>query len=633
MREAHIPVLIEREDLPSVSSILHERFAVAPEHIALGKVTGNTIQDLTTSEFYHEVRSVAAGLVSVGVRPNEAVAIMSPTCYKWSVASFAIWEAGAVLVPIYDTASVLQAEKIIAACNIRFAFVRGKEERTTIENASDDCQIWSFNTDSGHDLSLLVEQGQTEPDNHAELDRRVAGTLSDDLASIVFTSGTNGGSKGVRITHGNFVRLVLQVAGEYKEVVNEKASTIVFLPLAHVLAQGLQLVSVYAGMKIVHESKPQAAIALLGKVQPSFLVVVPRILEKIRFAARAEAHNKKLSRLFSHAERTAVTWGEYLERNQRDPSTQPRLGLRIGHRIYDHLFYRRIRAVLGGNIDYLLSGASPLDSDLGNFFRGIAVPVVEGYGLTETTAPIAANRIGHMRAGSVGTPLPGSTIRISKQGEILVKGVGVTTGYLDPTQNENAFEDGFFRTGDIGTLDQDGFLRIGGRLKNILVTAYGKNIAPEPWERTVCTNLLIAHAVVVGEAKPYAAALIVLDVDETLNWSQTQGMNQLVDQIMQMRKSKDAEMVEISNEILITYIQRIVDKANATVSRAEQVRKFVVLIATLSEQQGTLTPTQKLRRKEFLNRATAYVSNMYENNVKNNAENNTENDVQKKNES
>ena len=612
MREATVPLLIERDDLPSVPSILHARLHAAPHHIAFGKVKNGEIADVTTVKFYEEVRSIAIGLVAAGVNEGEKVAIMSPTRYEWSVASFAIWEAGAVVVPVYDTASVAQTSSILNECSVRFAFASGSEERQVISTSSPDSHVWSFDSGAAPNLSDLISTGEESTVRESELDRRITRLTSDDLASIVFTSGTTGRNKGVRITHGNFVHLVLQVAGAYGEVVHEDASTIVLLPLAHVLAQGLQLVSLHAGMKIVHESRPQAAVALMGKVQPTFVVVVPRILEKIRAAARSAARNKKLGAVFSMAEGTAIAWGEYLENAQGDPSVTPSWGLAARHAACDRLFYKRMRSLLGGRITYLLSGASPLDADLGNFFRGAGIPVVEGYGLTETTAPIAGNRPRRMRAGSVGTPIPGSTIRISERGEVLVKGVGVTPGYLNPSDDISAFDGGFYRTGDVGRLDDDDFLYIQGRLKNILVTANGKNIAPEPWEQAVMTDPIIGHAVMIGEGKPYAAALIILDTDEAISWAQAKGLNHLVRALIDTEQAGNEETVRIDSKEILAHVQRTVDSANRAISRAEQARRFAVVVAKLSEENGTLTPTQKLRRTPFLKQAEAHITTIYD---------------------
>lgn len=615
MKETSIPVLLERDDLPSVPTLLHERARIAADHVAFAKPTPSGLTDVTTAEFLKEVRALARGLVLAGVRPGDTVAIMSPTRYEWSVASFAIWEAGGVVVPIYDTSSVSQARAILAQCDTHFAFVAGAKEHQVVQDTHPGCQIWSFDTGESASISTLRELGDTKPEIDAELAQRTSALTPEALASIVFTSGTTAGSKGVRITHANFVQLVLQVAAAYEEVVNEDASTIILLPLAHVLAQGLQLVSVYAGMKIVHESDPKAAVALMAQVKPTFMVVVPRVLEKIRAAARSAANEKRLGRIFAMAERAAVTHGEYLERTQDDALAKNRWIPAAQHNVFDLLFYRRLRALMGGKIDYLLSGASPLDAELANFFRGVGIPVVEGYGLTETTAPVTGNRPGRMRAGAVGIPIPGSSVRISDEGEVLVKGVGVSPGYLDPRQDAEAFEDGFFKTGDLGYLDEEGVLHIRGRLKNILVTANGKNIAPEPWEETVVTDPLISQVVMVGEGKPYAGALIVLDVEACTQWAKTKGLCDLPKTLEDAVSTAGVEGAKITDLALHEHIQRTVDRANKAVSRAEQVRRFTVLVTDLNEENGTLTPTQKLRRDQFLTNTAPHIETMYEEKV------------------
>lgn len=611
-----MPVLVEREDLPSALSILHERNRVAPNHVAFGRIVNGQIVDVTTAEFAKQVRSLAVGLVAAGVGVGDRVAIMSPTCYEWSVANFAIWEAGGVAVPVYHTASVAQVGDILRQCDVRFAFGGGPAECEVLGEVQPECKVWSFGGLEPRNLGDLVALGELRAADHGELDARNSSLTPDGLASIVFTSGTTGGTRGVRITHGNLVGLSLQVAGAYHEVVNEEASTIILLPLAHVLAQGLQLVSVLAGMKIVHEGDPKRAVAIMNEVQPTFIVVVPRILEKIRDAARAKAQEKKIGWLFSKAESTAISWGEHLEAAQANPGITPGWGLRARRHIFDRLFYGRAREVLGGKIDYLLSGASPLDPDLGNFFRGLGMPVVEGYGLTETTAPVTGNRPGQIRAGSVGIPIPGSTVRISDEGEVLVKGVGVIKGYLDATDDTDSFEDGFYRTGDLGRLDEDGFLYIQGRLKNIIVTSNGKNIAPEPWEHAVSTEPTIAHAIMVGEGRPYASALVILDLEETLKWAKAKGHLPLVRELEVANRPGRPDATEIRNGELRSHIQRAVDTANAAVSRSEQVREFAVVLAEISEENGMLTPTQKLRRTNFLDKHAALTASIYDEKAK-----------------
>lgn len=611
VREVTVEPLLERADLRSVGDLLRERVATSPGHVAFGRRRGGVREDVTTAQFAGEVRELARGLVAAGVQPGDAVAVMSATRYEWAAADFAIWAAGAVVVPVYETASTTQAQAALSACGVKVALVGGAEQRAVLAGAAPDVRVWSFDADPAGDLAALAALGDRAGVEDAELERRGALAGREDLASVVFTSGTTGAQKGVRITHGNFVALVVQVAAAYREVVNDRASTVLFLPLAHVLAQGLQLVSVHAGMKVVHEGDPRAAVAAMAEVRPTFMVVVPRVLEKIRAAARKKAADRRLGRAFALAERTAIAWGEHLERNQ-EHAVPPRRGLALRHRLLDRLFYRRLRALMGGRVEYLLSGASALDADLGNFFRGAGVPVLEGYGLTETTAPVTGNRPGRMRAGSVGRPIPGSTVRISDEGEVLVRGVGVTPGYLRAEDDEDAFVDGFYRTGDLGSLDDDGFLTIRGRLKNILVTAGGKNIAPEPWERIVATDPLVAEAVVVGEGRPYVAALLVLDADEADAWARRHGRGELAERVTGAAASAPPEGVLITDQQLVARLERTVAGANAAFSRAEQVRRFAVLASGLTQQHEILTPTQKLRRERFLGAVAPHVEHLYQ---------------------
>lgn len=611
MHEFTVPVIAERSDLQSVSALLEHRVRLDPHHVAFARRIEDRLVDITGGEFRDQVRKVAKGLITSGVELGDSVAIMSPTRYEWAVAEFAIWEVGGVVVPIYETASIGQVEAILQECAVKVAFAGTRAHGDVLEAASPGIGAWTFDRHPDRDLDSLTSASRIGSVRDEEIDRRGDLVNLDSLASIVFTSGTTGRQRGVRITHGNFVRLVVQVAQAYEDVVNDRARTIILLPLAHVLAQGLQLASVYAGMKVVHESDPRSAIAIMGEVKPTFMVVVPRILDRIQAVARNSAEARHLGRVFFWAQRTAIAWGEYLERSQDDPQLKAPRHLRLLHDLFDRLFYSRLRALMGGEVGYLLSGASRLDPALNNFYRGIGIPVVEGYGLTETTAPITGNRPGHMRAGSVGIPIPGSTVRILDTGEVAVRGVGVTPGYLRADDNVDAYADGFYRTGDIGRLDEDGFLYIQGRLKNILVTSSGKNVAPEPWEQAVERDPLVAHAIMVGEDRPYVAALVVLNAEETISWAKRHGESELAGLIERASTGRGAEGYRIEDSGVLEAIGKTIGKANAAVSRAEQVRTYAVLISELTEADQTLTPTLKLRRDEFLKANSRHVQELY----------------------
>ncbi len=517
MREMTVAPAIERPDLRSVPALLDDRAMVDPQHVAFARRVQDELVDVSIADFRGQARELAKGLIAAGVEPGEPVAIMSPTCYEWALADFAIWAAGGVVVPIYETASTAQAEKILSVCGVGLVLAAGNSHRDVLETALPGVLVWTFDSDSGRDLEALVALGVAGGIQDSEVDRRSALAGPEDLASIVFTSGTAGRQKGVRITHANFVRLVVQVAAAYQEVVNDRASTIIVLPLAHVLAQGLQLVSVYAGMKIVHVGDPRSAVAAMAEIRPTFMVVVPRILEKIRAAAKRRAQEKGLGLLFAMAERTAVDWGDYLERAQDEPELRPAPAPRLRHALFEPLFYRRLRNLMGGRVDYLLSGASPLDPNLANFYRGVG-----------------------------------------------------------------------------------------------LVTANGKNIAPEPWEQVVSTDPIVAEAIIVGENMPYAAALIVLDAEEAIAWAKRRGHSALADDLAIRAESSGTAGLRIVDEQILAHVQRTVDGANAAVSRAEQVRRFTVLITELSEESLRLTPTLKLRRAEFLEAMAQQIDDLYQ---------------------
>lgn len=395
---------------------------------------------------------------------------------------------------------------------------------------------------------------------------------------------------------------MLNIAAAYHEIVNEDGNTVIFLPLAHVLARGLQLICLASGMRIAHLSDPSTVVATLDTLRPTFLVVVPRVLEKIQAAAATKAADKGLTRVWAKARSTAIAWGRRAERI--DAGRRPRKirGLSVRHRLFDALFYRRLRTVMGGRVGYILSGGAALDADLSLFFRGIGVPVIEGYGLTETTAPLTGNLPGRIASGSVGSPLPGLTVRISDRGEVLARGIGVFSGYRNPAHDEGAFERGFFRTGDLGRLDEQGRLILEGRLKDVIVTSNGKTIVPTRWEGAVEANPLVSHAVMVGEGKPYLSALLVLDPEQTQAWADAEGI------LLPLTAQPDIR--EVTDPTLRAHLQRAVDAANALVARSEQVRRFSVVFADL-EDRGLVTPTMKLKRSVVLDRAAVTVEDLY----------------------
>lgn len=615
MIESSTPPLAALDGYRNVTDLLVARTAAAPGHVAFEVDDGDAWRPITTQEFSNEVRALAKGFMAQGIGAGDPIAIMAPTRYEWAVADLAAWFAGAVVVPIYETSSPSQVNAIVADADVRLA-IGGASTHTALLQAAlaqaDGLTLgaWTMDaetspmpqTDATASGSLrdLVSHGVGITDE--ELEARRASATQDDPATIVYTSGTTGEPKGVVLTHRNFLGQVLNIAAAYHEIVNENGNTVIFLPLAHVLARGLQLICLASGMRIAHLSDPSTVVATLDTLRPTFLVVVPRVLEKIQAAAAAKAADKGLSGVWAKARSTAIAWGRRAERIDAGRRIATDRGLRLRHRFFDALFYRRLRTVMGGRVGYILSGGAALDPDLSLFFRGLGVPVIEGYGLTETTAPLTGNLPGRIASGSVGSPLPGLTVRISDEGEVLARGVGVFDGYRNPAHNADAFVDGFFRTGDLGRLDDQGRLILEGRLKDVIVTSNGKTIVPTRWESAVEADPLVSHAVMVGEGKPYLSALLILDPEQALAWADARGAS--------IPLTAEPDIRTVTDPALRAHLQRAVDAANALVARSEQVRRFSVVFADLDDRE-LVTPTMKLKRSVVLDRAAVTVTDLY----------------------
>ncbi|MDR6435275.1 long-chain acyl-CoA synthetase [Paenarthrobacter nicotinovorans] len=613
MREFTSPPLVDTANHRNATELLMHRFRTNPGHIAFevreAAITGPWRQ-VTTGQFVDEVRALAKGFIAAGIQPGESLAIMSPTRYEWALADMAAWFAGAVVVPVYETSAAPQVTAILADADVRLAVGGSAEHAALLEQGFNQAGIhplgiWTLDASPGADIADLVSRGVEVPDSVVE-DRRLLADL-DSVATIVYTSGTTAAPKGALITHGNFVGQVLNVAGAYTEVVREGGNTIIFLPMAHVLARGLQLICLANGMRIAHLSDPRDVVPALGALKPTFLVVVPRVLQKIQASAAAAATQKKLGRVWAAAQRTAVEWGRFAEAHDADPRLRATAGLRIRRALFDRLFYARLRNLVGGRLDYLLSGAGALDAELSLFFRGLGLPVIEGYGLTETTAPLTGNLPGSINSGSVGVPMPGTTVRLSAEGEVLARGVGVFAGYRRASDDAEAFVDGYFRTGDLGELDHLGRLTLKGRIKDVIVTAGGKTISPSIWEGYVEGDPLVAHAVMVGEGKPYLGGLVLLDPESLAAWAEREGIADLKG----LRIPEDGGAVQIEDVRLLALIGQAVSDANSKIARSEQVRRFVLLLTDLTEANGIVTPTMKLKRGAFTERARHIVDNLY----------------------
>ena len=607
MLESSTPPLAALDGYRNVTDLLVARAAAAPGHVAFEVEDPSTgsWRPITTRGFEEEVRALAKGFMAQGIQAGDPIAIMAPTRYEWAVADLAAWFAGAVVVPIYETSSPSQVNAIVADAGVRLAIGGTAEHTALLQEALADSNAvtlgaWTMDAETTGTLADLVAGGVGVTDEELEARRTTA--TQDDPATIVYTSGTTGEPKGVVLTHRNFLGQVLNIAAAYSEIVNEDGNTVIFLPLAHVLARGLQLICLASGMRIAHLSDPSTVVATLDTLRPTFLVVVPRVLQKIQAAAAGKAADKGLAGVWAKAEATAIAWGRRAERIDAGRRIARNRGLRVRHRVFDALFYRRLRTVMGGRVGYILSGGAALDTELSLFFRGIGVPVIEGYGLTETTAPLTGNLPGRIASGSVGSPLPGLTVRISDEGEVLARGLGVFSGYRNPAHDEGAFVDGFFRTGDLGRLDEQGRLILEGRLKDVIVTSNGKTIVPTRWESAVEANPLVSHAVMVGEGKPYLSALLVLDPEQARAWAAAEGTS--------IPLAAPSDIRAVNDPALRAHLQRAVDAANALVARSEQVRRFSVVFADLDDR-GLVTPTMKLKRNVVLDRAAVTVEDLY----------------------
>jgi long-chain acyl-CoA synthetase len=594
MREATGPTL---EPLPATANLLRpviERAATDPGRAVAAYREGDHYVDVTAVEFYEHVRRLAKGFIASGVQPGDRVALMSHTRLEWLVVDYAILAAGAITVPVYDTSSAEQLQWILSDSDSVAVVLETAEMASLYSSIAEGTRVGSasFVIDHGG-LDVLALIGESVDDT--VLDDRIGELTTDRLATIVYTSGTTGRPKGCRITHGNLRTNVVQNLDALRSMLEPDEVSLVFLPLAHVMTKTIALVSTEWGIKLAFATDIAHLQEELAMVQPTMVVAVPRVFEKVFNSARHTAHAEGHGRIFDKSVDVAIRWSK----NRTDGRTGPIT--RLAHAALGLLVYRKLQAVFGGRMRFAFSGAGPLGERLTHFFNGIGLRVFEGYGLTETSPTLTVNRADAWKPGTVGTPLAGTSIRIADDGEILAKGPQVFDGYW---QNDVATaatfdQDGWFLTGDVGALDDDGFLRITGRKKEILVTAAGKNVAPAPLEDRLRAHPLISQAVVVGDARPFVAALITLDPDAASQWAADQGLG-------------NPTMVELSkNHDLRAVLQSAVDDANQSVSRAESIRQFEVLPDGLTIESGEVTPTLKVRRAVVQEQRAEAIARLY----------------------
>jgi long-chain acyl-CoA synthetase len=549
-----------------------------PDSVVFSRHTGEEWTDVTAATFLAEVADVAKGLVAAGVEPGDRVALISRTRYEWTLLDYAIWFAGAVTVPVYETSSAEQVGWILRDSGAVAAVVEGPGHLARVAEVRGDLDdlrhVWSLDDNA---VEVLTRIGADVTDEALEARRTTATPL--DLATLIYTSGTTGRPKGCMLTHGNFMFELGVATEELSELFDEESSTLLFLPLAHVFARIIQVGCVKRRVRLGHTADVLHLVDRLGEFRPTFVLAVPRVFEKVFNTASQRATADGRGAIFDRAARTAIEWSRAQDRG-RVP-----VRLRAQHAFFSRTVYPRLLAALGGRCHHAISGGAPLGDRLGHFYRGIGLTILEGYGLTETTAALTVNLPEAHKVGTVGRPLPGTTVRVADDGELLFTGGQVFAGYWEAEEATRASleRDGWFHTGDVGEVDDEGFVRITGRKKEILVTAGGKNVSPAVLEDRVRAHALVSQCLVVGDGQPFIAALVTLDTDALTPWAEERGKP-----TDPARLTDDPDLREA--------LQAAVDEANAAVSRAESIRKFVVLPHDWTEEGGQLTPSLKLKR-------------------------------------
>ena len=610
MREYSIPALVDVPATASLADVVFTRAASQPHSVIMRRLDGggpgapgapgepngpSGWRDVTAGQFRDEVTALAKGLIAAGVSPGDRVALMSRTRYEWTLVDYAIWAAGAVTVPIYETSSAEQVEWILSDSGASAAFAETQAHADAIRQA-DVAAVQNVWLIEGPDGTVAGPDGASVTDEQLEQHRTARKAA--DLATIIYTSGTTGRPKGCQITHGNLLSDVRNaVEGSLVEVFEiAGSSTLLFLPLAHSFARIIQVGCLESGAILGHWPDTRTLAEALPEFRPTFLLAVPRVFEKVYNTAVQQASaSKAKSRIFDAAAAAAVAWSQAASSDGAAPGQ----ALRLRHALFDRLVYAKLRAAVGGKVAYAVSGGAPLGERLGHFFRGAGITILEGYGLTETSAAATVNRPSRNKIGTVGPPLPGVAIKIADDGEILLRGPNVFPGYWhnDAATAEVLDPEGWFGTGDVGGLDEEGFLQVTGRKKELIVTAGGKNVAPAVLEDRLRASPLISQCVVVGDGRPYIACLITLDEEGLEFWRKQHGL------------AADADVTD--NPELTADIQAAVDEANKAVSRAESIRRFRVLPSDFTEENGYLTPSLKVRRNLVIKDFAADIEALY----------------------
>jgi long-chain acyl-CoA synthetase len=608
VREAYVPPFAPPVTHGSLADLPFDNAAAAPDAVVLSRRGADgRWTDVTAAEFAEQVQLVAKGLIAEGLTPGDRIAIMARTTYQWTLLDFGAWAAGLVTVPVYPTSSIFQTRWILqdsgAVALVTETAAQAAALGPELDRVPDLRHMWVM--DKGH-VERLAEYGAQQPDGEVGVRRGML--VPDTLATLIYTSGTTGRPKGCALTHGNFfaevdnaIELLYPI---FKARTSEEASVLLFLPMSHVFGRMVAVACIRARLRLGHAPSLKAEDLLpdLAAFRPTCLLTIPYMLEKVFNSARAKAETGGRVSSFDRAASVAERYGEALEALAAGTGGGPSTALKTARAFYDPLVYRRIRNAMGGRVKYAICGGSPLGRRLAAFYTGAGIEIYEGYGLTETTGAATVTPPLKPRLGTVGWPLPGTRIRIAADGEILIAGDEVLRGYWDPAAGGvvPAAADGWLPTGDIGTLDDEGYLTITGRKKELLITAGGKSVAPAPLENWLRSHPLISQCIVLGDRRPYVAALITLDMDGVSHWRRMNGKHPV-----------PAELL-VNDDELRAILERAVDEANKLVSRPESIRRYAILPADFTEMDGHLTPSMKLRREAVMRDFATEVAALYE---------------------
>ncbi|WP_149085671.1 MULTISPECIES: AMP-dependent synthetase/ligase [Microbacterium] len=598
MVQFEVPAIVPADPDANVADLLAKRVEATPDRALFSVPQGDGWRDISAADFETAVIALAKGFAAAGIQPGEKVGFLARTTYEWSLVDFALFYAGAVMVPIYETSSPSQIQWILEDSGAIALIVESAEHFARVDEVRGDLpllrEVWQLHLGA---IDTLTAQGASVSDEEIQRRRNLA--VGSDIATLIYTSGSTGRPKGCVLTHSNFVELSRNSAKALDEVVQTPgSSTLLFITTAHVFARFISILNVHAGVRTGHQPDTRQLLPALGSFKPTFLLAVPRVFEKVYNSAEQKAEAGGKGKIFRAAADVAIEHSRLLEEGKKIP-----FGTKLKFALFNKLVYSKLREAMGGNVVYAVSGSAPLGARLGHFFHSLGVVILEGYGLTETTAPATVNLATKSKIGTVGPALPGVGVRLADDGEIEVRGINVFKEYWNnPEATAEAFSDGgWFHTGDIGSFDADGFLTITGRKKEIIVTAGGKNVAPAALEDPIRANPIVGQVVVVGDQRPFISALITLDPEMLPTWLANNGLDE------KMTLAQASTNAQVRAEV-----QRAVDAANERVSRAESIRKFTILDSEWTESSGHLTPKLSIKRNIIMNDFADEIAAIYD---------------------